>query len=170
MDMEAEHKTLPYLYATLVLNLFQLFQGAVTLVTGGASGLGKATVERLIQQGSKIVICDLPTSKGNEFAKSLGEDKALFTPVNVKIIPVNFHSLSVLTGYFQVSSEEDVKNALDAVKEKFGKLNNVVNCAGIGVAFKTYNFKKNMPHSLEDFTKVLMVSLCLFKKILKFKS
>lgn len=59
-------------------------QGAVTLVTGGASGLGKATVERLIQQGSKVVICDLPTSKGGEFAKSLGDDKALFAPVNVR--------------------------------------------------------------------------------------
>lgn len=64
---------------------FHSFQGAVTLVTGGASGLGKATVERLVQHGSKVVICDLPSSKGSEFAKSLGEDKALFTPVNVSM-------------------------------------------------------------------------------------
>ncbi|KAJ8912498.1 hypothetical protein NQ315_004005, partial [Exocentrus adspersus] len=57
-------------------------KGAVTLVTGGASGLGKATVERLVQQCGKVVLCDLPNSKGNEIAKTLGEDKVIFAPVN----------------------------------------------------------------------------------------
>lgn len=112
-----------------------------------------------MQQGSRVVICDLPTSKGGEFAKSLGEDKALFAPVNVSIfdsnILVNFFFI-----YYQVTSEEDVQKALESVKSKFGTLNNVVNCAGIGVAFKTYNFKKNVPHKLEDFVKVLTVSFC----------
>lgn len=42
-------------------------------------------------------------------------------------------------------------------KDKFGGLNVAVNCAGTGVAFKTYNFNKNLPHSLDDFTRVLMV-------------
>lgn len=60
--------------------------------------------------------------------------------------------------YLQVCSEEDVKNALELTKEKFGKLHHVVNCAGIGVAFKTYNFKKKIPHTLEDFTKTISVS------------
>ncbi|XP_057661794.1 3-hydroxyacyl-CoA dehydrogenase type-2 [Diorhabda carinulata] len=116
-----------------------MIKGAVSLVTGGASGLGKATVERLVQQGSRVVLCDLPASKGKEIASTYDEDKVLFTPVNV-------------------TSEDDVKNALTAAKDKFGKLNNVINCAGIGVAFKTYNFKKKLPHSLEDFTKVLSVN------------
>ncbi|XP_023020368.2 hydroxysteroid 17-beta dehydrogenase 10 isoform X2 [Leptinotarsa decemlineata] len=116
-----------------------MIKGAVSLVTGGASGLGKATVERLVQQGSRVVLCDLPTSKGNEIAKSIGEDKVIFAPVNV-------------------TSEEDVSNALSLTKEKFGKLDNVVNCAGIGVAFKTYNFNKKAPHKLEDFMKVVMTN------------
>ncbi|XP_072401235.1 3-hydroxyacyl-CoA dehydrogenase type-2 [Diabrotica undecimpunctata] len=116
-----------------------MIKGAVSLVTGGASGLGKATVERLVQQGSRVVLCDLPASKGKEVANTIGEDKVLFAPVNV-------------------ISEEDVKNALTAAKDKFGRLDNVINCAGIGVAFKTYNFKKNVPHSLEDFAKVLQVN------------
>lgn len=64
------------------------FQNAVTLVTGGASGLGKATVERLVQQGSRVVLCDLPSSKGNEIAKTLGEDKVLFSPTNVNLIKI----------------------------------------------------------------------------------
>lgn len=116
-----------------------MLKGAVSLVTGGASGLGKATVERLVKQGSKVVVCDLSNSNGSQFVKELGEDKALFIPVNV-------------------TSEQEVQNALDQTKEKFGKLNNVVNCAGIGVAFKVYNFKKNLPHSLDDFAKVINVN------------
>lgn len=56
----------------------------MSLVTGGASGLGKATVERLASQGAKVVLCDLPKSKGLEVAKAIGEDKVAFAPVNVK--------------------------------------------------------------------------------------
>lgn len=57
-------------------------KGAVSLVTGGASGLGKAVVERLAQQGSNVVLCDLPASKGSELAKEIGKN-VLFAPVNV---------------------------------------------------------------------------------------
>lgn len=60
----------------------------------------------------------------------------------------------------QVSSEKDVQNAVDIAAEKFGRLDAVVNCAGIGVAFKTYNFHKDFPHKLEDFQKVLTVGSC----------
>ncbi|KAF6207163.1 hypothetical protein GE061_018402, partial [Apolygus lucorum] len=57
-----------------------------------------------------------------------------------------------------VTEEKDVENALAIAKEKFGRLDVAVSCAGIGVAFKTYNFNKNLPHKLEDFTRVLMVN------------
>lgn len=52
-------------------------------MTGGASGLGKAAVERLVQQGNRVVLCDLPSSKGSELAKSFSEEKVVFAPVNV---------------------------------------------------------------------------------------
>lgn len=117
-----------------------MLKNAVTLVTGGASGLGRATVERLVQQGSKVVICDLPNSKGSELSKSIGESNTLFCPVDV-------------------TSESDVQAALDATKKQFGKLDSVVNCAGIAVAFKTYNFNKKLPHKLEDFAKVINVNV-----------
>lgn len=55
----------------------------MSLVTGGASGLGRAAVDRLVQQGVKVVLCDLPTSKGSEVSKIFGEDKVVFAPVNV---------------------------------------------------------------------------------------
>ncbi|XP_023227516.1 3-hydroxyacyl-CoA dehydrogenase type-2-like [Centruroides sculpturatus] len=110
----------------------------VVLITGGGSGLGKATAERLVKQGAKVVICDLPTSKGNDVAKDLGTN-CVFTPTNV-------------------TSETDVKNALNTTEEKFGKLDAAINCAGIGVALKTYDYKRDIPHSLEDFSKVIQVN------------
>lgn len=111
----------------------------VTLVTGGASGLGRGTVERFVREGAKVVICDLPKSPGEEVAASLGSD-AVFVPTDI-------------------TSESDVSNALQVCKDKFGKLDAVVNCAGIGVAISTYNFKKNTAHSQDDFLRVLNVNV-----------
>lgn len=51
-------------------------------MTGGASGLGRGTVEHFIKQGGKAVICDLPTSKGQELASQLGAD-SVFVPIDV---------------------------------------------------------------------------------------
>ncbi|ODM93735.1 3-hydroxyacyl-CoA dehydrogenase type-2 [Orchesella cincta] len=113
-------------------------KGMVTLVTGGASGLGRATVERFLRQGSKVVICDIPVSNGEELAKELGND-VIFCPTDVR-------------------QEKDVQDALSACKDKFGKLDVVVNCAGIAVAFKVYNFNKKQPHLLEDFKRVMDVN------------
>ncbi|KAG8554718.1 hypothetical protein GDO81_003873 [Engystomops pustulosus] len=114
-------------------------KGLVGIVTGGASGLGRATVERLIRQGASAVILDLPSSDGNNVAKSLGE-KCAFAPTDV-------------------TSEADVNNALELARSKFGGVNVVVNCAGIAVAIKTYNKNKQKPHSLEDFQKVINVNI-----------
>ena len=58
-----------------------------------------------------------------------------------------------------MTSEEDVTNALAVAKDKFGRLDVTVNCAGIGVAIKTYNFKKDKAHALHDFQNVLNVSI-----------
>jgi 3-hydroxyacyl-CoA dehydrogenase/3-hydroxy-2-methylbutyryl-CoA dehydrogenase len=115
-----------------------MLKNVVGLVTGGASGLGQATVARLVKEGGKAVLCDLQSSSGHTVAKELGE--------NVVFVPTD------------VTSENDVKNAVHVAKETFGRLNVAVNCAGIGVAFKTYNFNKKTPHALEDFTRVLMVN------------
>uniref|UniRef100_A0A8B9RSK3 HCD2 dehydrogenase n=1 Tax=Accipiter nisus TaxID=211598 RepID=A0A8B9RSK3_9AVES len=58
------------------------FQGLVALVTGGASGLGRATVERLVEQGARVVLLDLPSSSGGQLAKELGE-RCAFAPADV---------------------------------------------------------------------------------------
>lgn len=116
-----------------------MLKGVVGLVTGAASGLGKATAEHFIKQGGKAIVCDLPTSQGKQVASDLGPN-SIFAPVDV-------------------TSEEDVLNALNITKEKFGRLDVVVNCAGIGIAYKIYNFNKKLPHKLEDFEKVIKVNL-----------
>ncbi|XP_030050121.1 3-hydroxyacyl-CoA dehydrogenase type-2 isoform X1 [Microcaecilia unicolor] len=113
-------------------------KGMVGIVTGGSSGLGRATVERLIQQEASAVILDLPTSEGSSVAKTLGE-RCVFAPADV-------------------TSEDDVKNALALARNSFGRLDVAVNCAGIAVAYKTYNINKDLPHKLEDFRRVMEVN------------
>ncbi|XP_024886021.1 3-hydroxyacyl-CoA dehydrogenase type-2 [Temnothorax curvispinosus] len=116
-----------------------MLKGTVALVTGGASGLGRGTVERFVKQGAKVIIGDLPTSKGKTVADELGEANAVFAPMCV-------------------TSESDVQAALDLTKQKFGKLDVLVNAAGIAIAFKTYNSNKKIPHKLEDFAKIIQVN------------
>jgi len=117
-----------------------ILKNVVGLVTGGASGLGKATVERFVREGAKVALLDLPTSEGKSVADAIGNDKCCFVPCDITKV-------------------DDVNNALEQTKDKFGKLNALVNCAGIGVAYKTYNFNKKQAHTLEDFTKVQMVNI-----------
>lgn len=57
-------------------------QKAVCLVTGGASGLGRATVQRLVKNGARVVIADLPSSDGENVAKELG-GSCCFAPTDV---------------------------------------------------------------------------------------
>ena len=54
----------------------------------------------------------------------------------------------------QVTSELDVTAALEKIKSDFNRLDVAVNCAGVGIAFLTYNFNKNKAHRLEDFQRV----------------
>lgn len=116
-----------------------ILKNVVGFVTGGASGLGKATVEQLIKSGGRVVAFDLPSSNGAEVEAELGEN-CIFCPGDVR-------------------STEDVMSAIDAGKSRFGQFNVAVNCAGIGIAMKTYNLNKDVVHPLEDFQRVLDVNV-----------
>ncbi|XP_031641175.1 3-hydroxyacyl-CoA dehydrogenase type-2-like [Contarinia nasturtii] len=116
-----------------------MFKNLVTLVTGGASGLGRATVNRFVKKGSQVIICDLPTSKGEQVAKEIGE--------NVQFIPAD------------VMSERDIENLADEISKKYGKLDVLVNCAGVSDAHLTYNFNLDLPKMLKDFEDVLMTNV-----------
>ncbi len=109
----------------------------IALVTGGASGLGRATAHRLARKGAKVVIVDLPASHGPSVADEIGEN-ALFCGCDV-------------------TSEADVSAALDAAEARWGKVNVAVNCAGVAIAKRTLS--KSGAHDLASFSKVLHVNV-----------
>jgi NAD(P)-dependent dehydrogenase (short-subunit alcohol dehydrogenase family) len=111
--------------------------GSTTVITGGASGLGRATAERLVGCGGRVVLLDLPTSPGVEAAKAIGPD-ALFTAADV-------------------TSADEVTAALAAARTHFGAIDALVNCAGIGTAEKT--FGKRGPADLARFTRTIQINL-----------
>ena len=112
-------------------------QGKTAMVTGGASGLGRATVEALLAGGANVVIADLASSPGETVAKELGEH-------------VRFAATDV-------TSEVDVTAAVALAVSEFGALHVAVNCAGIAWAQRTVD--KNGPHPLDVFSKVIQVNL-----------
>lgn len=109
----------------------------VALVSGGASGLGEATVRRLVAHGAKTIVMDLNETRGQSLAEELGPH-AYFAKADV-------------------SSEEDVQNAIQLALNTFGGLHVAINCAGIGSAIKTIG--KEGPHPLSVFKKVIEVNL-----------
>ena len=63
-------------------------------ITGGASGLGRATVERLAKRGANVIIADLPSSNGEEVAKNIGPN-VLFHPTDVSFISLVLYQCSI---------------------------------------------------------------------------
>jgi len=111
--------------------------GTVALVTGGASGLGAATVRELLAHGGKAMILDRPQSEGAALAKELGASAAFAAA--------------------DVTSEADVAAAVAQTVERFGTIHINVNCAGTGAAMKTTG--KGGPMPLEIFAKVIEINL-----------
>lgn len=109
----------------------------VAIVTGGASGLGLATVEAFVAKGAKVVIFDLNQQQGDEAVARLGN--------NVRALNVD------------VTNEEQVHAAIQQVVAMFGALHICVNCAGIGSATRTVG--KNGAHPLNTFAKVIQINL-----------
>ena len=114
----------------------QINDSTVALVTGGASGLGGATVRRLHAEGAAVVIVDLPSSPGQALADELG-DMAQFVPADVR-------------------DEAQVQAAIDAALE-LGTLRIVVNCAGVATPGRVVG--KRGPLGLEDFANVVNINL-----------
>jgi 3-hydroxyacyl-CoA dehydrogenase / 3-hydroxy-2-methylbutyryl-CoA dehydrogenase len=107
------------------------------VVTGGASGLGRAAAEHLVAAGASVAVLDRPASAGLDVAKAMGT-RAIFTPADV-------------------TSADEVGGALQTAAERLSGVNVLVNCAGIGTAMKT--FGKGGSAKLEEFTRVIQVNL-----------
>lgn len=108
------------------------------IVTGGASGLGKATARAIVASGGKVAIIDLDQEKGQQVASDLG-DAAIFCPVDI-------------------TQEKPLDEAVDGIKKSFGALNIVVNCAGIGGSIKIVS-RDGSVMPLERFDRTVRINL-----------
>src|SRR5919112_2654005 len=119
--------------------------GKTALVSGGASGLGGATVRELVARGCKAAIVDRDADKAHALADELGD------------ATVSFEA--------DVTDEAQVQAAVDGAVEKLGALRLVVGCAGIGWAEKTVG--KQGAANLQPFETVIRVNLIGMYNVLR---
>jgi len=112
------------------------------LITGGAAGIGKATAHKFIQEGARVIICDVNEAEGQKTAQDLG-DNCTFYRVDI-------------------SDRQSVQNWIEAVIDEFERIDILVNNAGILrdatlVKVKDGELVKQM--SEENFDAVISVNL-----------
>jgi 3-hydroxyacyl-CoA dehydrogenase/3-hydroxy-2-methylbutyryl-CoA dehydrogenase len=113
-------------------------EGAVGVVTGGASGLGEGVVRMLVDGGGRAAIFDLPSSRGSELADELG-DEAAFFPVDV-------------------TDPDAVEASVAGVVERFGRIDVLMNSAGISTGSRVVG-RDGSPHPLDHFRRHVEVNL-----------
>ena len=111
--------------------------GKTFLISGGGSGLGAATAQRLVAEGGNVVLADVNPAAGEEMATALGAS-ARFVRTDV-------------------TREADVQAAVQTALDTFGVLHGAVNCAGIATAEKVLG--KRGVHPLDAFTRVIQINL-----------
>jgi NAD(P)-dependent dehydrogenase (short-subunit alcohol dehydrogenase family) len=110
---------------------------STALVTGGASGLGEATVRALVAHGARVLIVDRDGARAERLARELGDRAA--------------------PAAADVTSEAEVQDAVERATN-LGPLRFAIQCAGIGWASRTLS-KDGMPHDLDAFRKVVEINL-----------
>lgn len=113
----------------------QELAGKIAIVTGGASGIGRATVELFVDEGAKVVIADIDTVRGEELAKKLGAGTRF--------------------KHTDVGNADEVQALVDFAVAEFGGLHIMFNNAGIG----GINANRFIDDELKDFARVVNVNL-----------
>jgi len=116
-------------------------EGHVFVVTGGASGLGEATIRAVCNKGGKGVIFDIPkqAERANAIVQELGADNCVFIPCDV-------------------TNEDSIVKAIEAAGSKWGKIHGNINCAGVGSAMTTVQ-RDGTAHNMQYFEFVVRVNL-----------
>ncbi len=113
----------------------QELSGKVAIVTGGASGIGRATVELFVKEGANVVLADVDTARGEELVAQLGK-AALFKRTDV-------------------SNAGEVQELVDFAVTRFGGLHVMFNNAGISGAM----YPRFLDDDLKDFQRVIGINL-----------
>ncbi|WP_154224676.1 SDR family NAD(P)-dependent oxidoreductase [Marinicella rhabdoformis] len=108
------------------------------IITGGASGLGFACAQHIVENGGKVTLIDINQEAGAAAVEQLGADHAQFIQANV-------------------TSESEIEQACDAAKDFAGGLNVAINCAGILAAGRVLGREK--PMDLSHFNSAIQVNL-----------
>ena len=115
-------------------------QDKVVIITGGASGLGRATAHYLLEEkDARIAIFDLNAEAGANAVSDLGSERAMFVQTDV-------------------SDDESVQKAIDAVMARFGAIHVCINGAAIPTGFKLLN-KEGKASPLAKFAQITAVNL-----------
>jgi 3-oxoacyl-[acyl-carrier protein] reductase len=117
-------------------------QDRVSLITGGAAGIGKATAERFAEEGAKVVICDVSQQAGEALVRELGTEHSFYQ--------------------VDVTNRQAVQEWVDDVAARYGRVDVLVNNAGVLrdnqlVRVKDGELVKQMPET--DFDLVVAVNL-----------
>jgi NAD(P)-dependent dehydrogenase (short-subunit alcohol dehydrogenase family) len=109
----------------------------VFVVSGAGSGLGRAVARMLVAEGGRVLAFDIDGASGESLAAELGD------------------SVKFKAG--DVASEDDVAAAMDLVREHFGHIHGLVNCAGVAPGEKVLGQKG--PHALASFARAVSINL-----------
>ncbi len=112
-------------------------KGCTAVVTGGASGLGEATVRSLVNDGAKVAIFDFDETRGSQIAAEIGD--------------------AVIFCRSDVTDEKSIQQAIEKVMDSFGAIHIAVNCAGVGTPAKVLS--KRGPISIAEFSRVIQINL-----------
>lgn len=110
-------------------------EGKVALITGAATGIGECSAKLFAKHGAKVVIADINDELGQSVVEAIGSSNSTYI-------------------HCDVSSEEDVKNAVDFAVSTYGKLDIMFNNAGI-----VDSLKPILKYELTDFQRVLNINI-----------
>ncbi|AYC28665.1 3-hydroxyacyl-CoA dehydrogenase [Paenisporosarcina cavernae] len=112
--------------------------GKVAVITGGASGLGEATLRMLVDEGAQVAIFDVNEARGKLLVEEFGESVVFYSPTDV-------------------TNAAQVEQNVASVVQKFGRIDVLVSCAGIAPPAKVLG--KDGPMALEKFATIVQVNL-----------
>ena len=127
----------------------KLTSDLIVFITGGASGLGEATVRRLHSQGCRIAIADLNTEGMDTLKGELGADRLICFECNV-------------------TKEEDVKNAIEGTVAHWGAIHVALACAGVAWPMMTLTSKG--PADMKIFQNIVNINLMGSMYVAKYAS